>query len=317
MTQRKPRFKIEKVGLQTTFQDLGRFGYQQYGVPVSGAMDRFSLQLGNLLVGNSRSEAGMEMTMVGPELVAKSASVVALCGADLRPEVNGKSAPMWKSFRLQEGDRLAFGTPRSGLRSYLTVAGGFDIPLVMGSKSNYERSGLGRAIHKGDVIYGFEATGQAGVGLTPDRIPQFEKEIEVRVVEGPHTDYFTEEAVSTFFSGTHTVSPQSDRMGYRLESVEVKQRGKTDIWTDAIPFGGIQIPSGGKPIILMADRQTTGGYPRIGTVISVDLPKVAQLAPGGKIRFRAVDVDEAETLCKDREQFFKLAGAGRGSNDFT
>lgn len=308
MTQRKLRFVIEKVGLQTTFQDLGRSGYQQFGVPVSGAMDRFSLQVGNLLVGNGRGEAGMEMTMMGPELVAKSDSVVALTGADLRPVLNGEPAPMWKSFRLREGDRLKFGTPGQGLRCYLTVAGGFDIPSVMGSKSNYGKAGLGKAIHKGDLIYGFAGKGEPGIGLSARQIPKFDKEAEVRVVKGPHTDYFTDEAVAAFFSDTHTISPQSDRMGYRLSSDSLEHKGKADIWTDAIPFGGIQVPAGGQPIILMADRQTTGGYPRIGTVISVDLPKVAQLAPGGKIRFRAVKVDEAEALYREQEQFFKLAG---------
>ncbi|HEX6923001.1 MAG TPA: KipI antagonist, partial [Bacillales bacterium] len=173
--ERKPLFKIEKTGLQTTFQDLGRSGYQQYGVPVSGAMDRFSLQMANLLVGNSRGEAGIEITMMGPELVAKSGMIVALCGADLSPAVNGESVLVWKSFRLEEGDRLTFGTPKSGLRCYLAVSGGFDIPVVMGSKSTYARAKLGTDIKKGDTVYGFDGDGQPGIGLSRDKIPEYRK----------------------------------------------------------------------------------------------------------------------------------------------
>lgn len=303
--ERQALFQVDKMGLQTTFQDLGRYGYQQYGVPVSGAMDPFSLQVANLLVGNSRGEAGMEITMVGPEFVAQSTKVIALCGADLSPEIDGISAPMWKSFRLKEGERLTFGAPKSGLRTYLAVAGGFDIPIVMNSRSTYTKAGLGKEIRKDETLYGYEGNGEPGVGLKQSEIPVYAKEVELRVVQGPHTDRFTEKGMEDFYGETYSVSPQADRMGYRLEGAAVTHRDGADIWTDAIPFGGVQVPADGKPILLMADRQTTGGYTRIGTVISVDLPKASQLVPGGTIRFCEVNVKEAEDLYNEREEFFK------------
>lgn len=307
--EHKALFQVDKVGLQTTFQDLGRFGYQKYGVPVSGAMDRFSLQVSNLLVGNARGEAGMEITMVGPDLVAQSTMVVALCGADLSPEIDGVPAPMWKSFRLKEGEHLAFGAPKSGLRTYLAVNGGFDIPIVMNSKSTYTKAGLGKEIRKGETLYGHSGNAEPGLGLKQSEIPVYEKEIELRVVQGPQTDRFTEEGLKNFFARVYTVSPQADRMGYRLEGEVVTHRDGADIWTDAIPFGGVQVPADGKPILLMADRQTTGGYTRIGTVISVDLPKVAQLAPGGTIHFCEATVEKAQALFNECEDFFRTMDA--------
>lgn len=302
---RQPLFDVAKIGLQTTFQDLGRFGYQQYGVPVSGAMNRFSLQVANLLVGNARDEAGMEITMVGPELCAQSSMVIALCGADLRPEIDGVPVPMWKSFRIQPGDRLTFGAPKQGLRTYLAVASGFDIPKVMGSQSTYAKAGLGKSVEKDGRLYGFSGAGQPGVGLKQSQIPVYKKEQQLRVVAGPHTERFTEQGLDTFFNEMYTVSPQADRMGCRLDGATVAHRYRADIWSEAIPFGGVQVPANGKPIILMADRQTTGGYTRIGTVISVDLPKVAQLTPGDAVRFQAVGVNQAEALYREREHFFR------------
>lgn len=298
----RPLFRVKKPGVYTTFQDLGRRGYQKFGVVASGAMDAFSLQIANMLVGNPRNEAGLEITMVGPELITLSETVVAICGADLSPKVNDKPVPMWKSFRLKEGDHLSFGTPRSGIRAYVAASGGFDVPVVMGSKSTYAKAGIGKVLEKSDTIYGEEGAGQPGVGLAYAEVPQYEKEVVVRIVPGPHTDRFTEEGLDVFFNEVHTVTPKSDRMGYRLESPPIRHRNGADIWTDAIPFGGVQIPASGQPIILMADRQTTGGYTRIGTVISVDLPKVAQLPPGGKIHFREIGVKEAQELFILQEQ---------------
>lgn len=299
----QPLFKVIKPGLLTTLQDLGRAGFQKYGVVVSGAMDPFALQVANLLVGNKRSEACLEITMAGPELVVLSDSTVAICGADLSPTINGKAAPMWKSIRLKKDDLLAFGAPKSGIRAYLAVSGGFDVPVIMGSKSTYTKAGIGRNIEKEDTIYGFAMRSKAGVGLFHTGIPRYLKEVELRVVRGPHTDRFTDEGLDNFFNKVHLVSPQSDRMGYRLQSQAITHKNGADIWSDAIPFGGVQVPVNGQPIILMADRQTTGGYTRIATVISVDLPKVAQLAPGGKIRFREIDIDEAQELFRERERF--------------
>lgn len=298
----QPLFRVKKPGAYTTFQDLGRTGYQQFGVVTSGAMDSFSLQMANMLVGNPRIEAGLEITMVGPELITLSDIVVAVCGADLNPKVNDHAVPMWKSFLLKEGDHLAFGMPKSGVRAYLAVSGGFDVPTVMGSKSTFAKAGIGKVLDKGDTVYGEKGDGHPGVGLASSEVPEYDKEVELRVVPGPHTDRFTKEGLDLFFNEVHTVTPQSDRMGYRLKSSPILHRNGADIWTDAIPFGGVQVPASGQPIILMADRQTTGGYTRIGTVISVDLPKVAQLPPGGKIHFREIGVKEAQELFILQEQ---------------
>lgn len=301
--EQQPLFKVVKPGLLTTMQDLGRAGYQKYGVVVSGAMDPFALQIANLLVGNRRNEACLEITMMGPEFIVLSEATAAICGADLSPMINGRAAPMWKSIRLKKDDYLTFGAPKAGIRSYLSVSGGFDSPVVMGSKSTYTKAGIGKHMEKGDTIFSYAVNGRAGVGLIPTEIPTYHKEVELRVVKGPHTDRFTDEGLDSFFNTVHEVSPQADRMGYRLQSPAITHKNGADIWSDAIPFGGVQVPVNGQPIILMADRQTTGGYTRIATVISVDLPKVAQLVPGGKIRFREVGVDEAQERFKERERF--------------
>ncbi|WP_010531693.1 biotin-dependent carboxyltransferase family protein [Lentibacillus jeotgali] len=302
----QPLFKFRKTGLQTTIQDLGRQGLQQYGVVVSGAMDPFALQVSNLLVGNGRDEGALEIALMGPELDVLSSAVIAICGADLSPAVNGVRAPMWRSFEVREGDRITFGRPLSGMRAYLAVAGGFDVSVDMGSKSTYERANLGTVIEKNMVISGFNVNGFHGLGLSHTDIPDYNDPGYIRVVEGPDTDHFTEKGIESFYSQQHIISPESDRMGYRLKSAEIPHKNGADIWSDAIPFGTIQIPANGQPIILMADRQTTGGYARIATVISIDVPRVSQLPPDGKIYFHPIKVDEAQKLAVKEEQFLRI-----------
>ncbi|QKY70340.1 biotin-dependent carboxyltransferase family protein [Lentibacillus sp. CBA3610] len=299
----QPLFKFKKTGLQTTVQDLGRQGLQQYGVVASGAMDPFALQVANVLVGNRRDEAALEIALMGPELDVLSSAVIAICGADLSPAINGKRAPMWKSFKVQAGDRITFGRPVAGVRAYLAVAGGYDVPVVMGSKSTYERANLGTVIEKDMTINGFDVSAHHGVGLIDREIPQYANPAHIRVVKGPDTDRFTEKGIETFYRQEHIVSPESDRMGYRLKSTEIPHKNGADIWSDAIPFGTIQVPANGQPIIMMADRQTTGGYTRIATVISVDLPKVSQLPPNSSIQFQPVNVNEAQKLAVNEEKF--------------
>ncbi|WP_244535702.1 biotin-dependent carboxyltransferase family protein [Lentibacillus halodurans] len=296
--------------MQTTFQDIGRQGLQQYGVVVSGAMDPFSLQVANLLVGNSRDEGTLEIALMGPELDVLAPAVISICGADLSPAVNGRRAPMWKAFKVQEGDRISFGRPLSGVRAYLAVAGGYDIPVIMGSKSTYERANIGTVIKKDMVINGFRVRGRPGVGLKHAVIPDYPHTRTIRVMDGPDIDRFTEEGIESFYNQQHKIKPESDRMGYRLESMEIPHKHGADIWSDAVPIGTIQVPSNGQPIILMADRQTTGGYTRIATVISVDIPKVAQLPPGGKIYFKPVNVNQAQNLSIQEEKFFRVLEMG-------
>jgi antagonist of KipI len=301
-------FEVIKPGLLTTFQDAGRTGYQKYGVVVAGAMDKYALQIANLLVGNPKHEATLEITMIGPTLNVLEDMVIAICGGNLSPTVNGNPAPMWKSFVVKKGDVLAFGQPIEGARAYVSVAGGFDLPLVMGSKSTYLKARIGgldgRALQKGDMLHGMEMNhAKAGRALHYEEIPRYQKEILVRVCLGPHHHAFSESSVETFLSSVYEVTPQSDRMGYRLKGPVLQHNETADIISEAIPLGGIQVPANGEPIILMADRQTTGGYTRIATVISVDIPLLAQALPGCSVRFTAVCVEEAQRLYRERARF--------------
>lgn len=304
-------FQVIKPGLLTTFQDLGRTGYQEYGLVVAGAMDDFSLQISNLLVGNSRDEAGLEVTMMGPTLKVLEDAVIAITGGNLSPRLNGKPAPMWKSFAVKEGQLIEFGQPMEGIRSYISVAGGFDLPAVMGSNSTFLKAKIGglngRALEKEDVLYGNEDVHVVtGRSLHYDEIPKYQKEVTARVVLGPHQDAFTDEAIKTFLSSNYEITPQSDRMGFRLKGPELTHKATADIISEAIPLGGIQVPANGQPIILMADRQTTGGYTRIATVISADISLLAQAAPGAVVRFEEVSVEEAQEVYQGRESLLRV-----------
>ncbi len=307
----KPLFQVMRPGLLTTFQDLGRTGFQEFGVVVSGAMDEYALQVGNLLVGNPKGEAALEVTIMGPELKALEDMVVAICGGNLSPTVNGKQAPMWKSIKVKKGELIEFGRPLEGARAYICVAGGFDVPVVMGSRSTFLKAKIGglegRGLEKDDMLYGEGHIGvRTGRSIHPDKIPSYKKEVEIRVCLGPHLDAFHESSVETFLSSTYEVTPQSDRMGYRLKGPKIEHKTSADIISEAIPLGGIQVPADGSPILLMADRQTTGGYTRIATVISYDIPLLAQAQPGTKIRFREVSVEEAQALFQKRAKFFRV-----------
>ncbi|MFP7170701.1 biotin-dependent carboxyltransferase family protein [Terribacillus sp. 7520-G] len=304
-------FQVIKPGLMTTFQDLGRTGYQEYGVVVAGAMDDFSLQIANLLVGNGRDEAGLEVTMMGPALKVLKDAVIAITGGNLSPRVNGQPAPMWKSFAVKEGQLIEFGQPLEGIRSYISVAGGFDLPEVMGSKSTFLKAKIGglngRALEKEDILYAAGDTHAiTGRSLHYDEIPKYQKEINVRVILGPHQEAFTDEAIQTFLTSAYEITPQSDRMGFRLNGPELAHRTTADIISEAIPLGGIQVPANGQPIILMADRQTTGGYTRIATVIAADIPLLAQAAPGAVVRFEEIDVKEAQALNLKRAKIIRV-----------
>ncbi|WP_377887314.1 biotin-dependent carboxyltransferase family protein [Alkalihalobacillus sp. R86527] len=299
-------FSVVKPGVYTTYQDLGRTGYLKYGVPASGALDRFALQVGNILVGNRRNTAGIEITMQGPELVAEIDSVIAITGADLSPMINGERIPTWKSLTIKKGQILEFGRPKVGVRAYLTVNGGFEAEEYMGSKSVYEPAGLGRKLEAGDELVGHPQHQKTGIGLFHTEIPAYGREVEVRVVKGPHHEKLSPEVLNQFFKTNHEVSPQSNRMGYRLVSNGIKTNHEGDIISDAVPLGGIQLPANGEPIILLADRQTTGGYIRIGTVIGPDLPLIAQVPPGGTIRFKEVSVEEAQEIAIEKERMFRI-----------
>lgn len=309
-------FEVKKTGLFTTVQDLGRTGYQQYGVVVAGAMDPFALQVANLLVGNKRNEACLEVAKIGPTLKVLKDTVICICGANLSATIDGKKLPLWKSVRIKANQMLEFGRPVAGSYAYIAIAGGIDVPMVMGSKSTYTKANLGgyhgRPLEKGDIVktidQPIDIDPLTGRGLVNKHIPSYDKERAVRVILGPDDDAFTEESKRVFLSTKFKISPQSDRMGYRLKGPKLAHEQHADIISDAIVPGTIQVPASGNPIILLADRQTSGGYTRIATVISVDLPYVAQLSPNDSISFKQVTIEEAQAFFVQQEKVLKQLG---------
>lgn len=308
-----PIFTVKKSGLLTTIQDSGRWGYQSFGIPASGAMDTFSYRIANALVGNPLHAAVLEITLAGPHMYAEHDVIIAICGADLSPQINGKPAPMWTSLQLRRGDVITFGRQISGARTYVSIAGEFELPYVFGSQATELKTNtggyFGRPLQKGDVLYAKQLRNHPrliGRKLKRNDIPNFPKEITARIIIGPHSHFFTKETLSILLSETYTVSLQSDRMGYRLEGPKLMTKTREEMRSEATMFGSLQVPPSGQPIILMADRQTTGGYPIIGTVISVDLPKIAQAVPGAKICFQKTTVEEAQNELQKREKWLRL-----------
>ena len=295
---------VKDSGPLTTIQDEGRFGYQQYGVTPSGPMDARAFHIANILVGNPQGEGAMELTFKGPELEFDQDNVIAITGADMQPSVNGTKIPMYTAVAVHAGDILRFGfAAAGGCRGYIAFAGGLDIPMVMGSKSTLASKKLGgyegRALQKGDKI-GFSSPKSMLDKMEKRKVPAPvypTKEVTLRVVLGPQEDAFSEEEQRKFFWYSSTVTSEFDRQGCRLQrEVPVKHLKDGNIISDGIAFGSIQVPTTGQPFIMMADRQTVGGYTKIGTVITVDLPKIAQAKPGTKIRFVQVSMDLAHLL---------------------
>jgi len=302
-------FEVVQPGLLTTVQDRGRSGYQKYGVPVSGAVDDTALRLGNRLVGNPPGAAGLEMTVLGPTLRFRADGVIALTGAETAAELDGERVPQATSLRVRAGQVLGVGRCLRGLRGYLAIAGGIDVPVVLGSRATnlvaHFGGFRGRALAAGDVLAAglaaAPAEALAGRTLPPDCRARFESPVTVRVVLGPQADAFTAEGVETFLGSTYRVTQQTDRMGCRLEGPTVAHRGAADILSDWIPPGAVQVPGNGQPIILLADRQTTGGYTKIAAAIAPDLARVAQCRPGDGIRFQAVTPEAAGAFVREFE----------------
>lgn len=289
-------------GLLTTVQDQGRVGYQQFGVSVSGVMDPRSAALANILAGNDQGEAVLECTMMGPQLQFDKATVIAITGGDLGPTLDGKPVPNCQAVAVKAGQVLKFAGPKAGCRAFVAFAGGLDIPVTMGSRSTYMKAKIGgfqgRKLEKGDVI-GFRAPVET-LKRMEDRTlrPEFAPKpvYTLRVVMGPQDDYFTDAGIDTFLSETYTVTPEFDRMGCRLDGPVIAHKEGGDIISDGIAFGAIQVPSAGTPIIMLGDRQTTGGYTKIAAVITADFRVLAQLKAGDKVRFVKVPVEYAQGL---------------------
>ncbi|TWT24898.1 biotin-dependent carboxyltransferase family protein [Planomicrobium sp. CPCC 101110] len=307
--------KIIKSGLQTTVQDLGRYGFQKYGVIASGAMDPYAHRLANLLVGNEENAATLEITLVGPVIEFERDIFIALCGGDLSPKIDGKKVDTWRPLAVKGGSRLSFGAPISGCRCYLAVSGGISVPEVMNSRSTYLRAEIGgfhgRALKADDLVeanptpaWQLAAFEKASSKETDWKVPAPHYSVEpvVRMMKGRQYDLFDEESQENIFADFFFVSSNSDRMGYRLEGTPLSLEEPAELISEAVAFGSIQVPADGNPIVLLADRQTTGGYPKIGQVASVDLPLVSQLKPGDRLRFEEITLEESQRLWAEQEQ---------------
>ena len=302
-----PTLQIIQPGMLTTVQDKGRFGYQRFGMPVAGAMDAFALRAANLLLGNPDSAAGLEATVLGPQIRFLAETRIAITGADVAPLLDDAPISMWQSVSVPQGAALTFRRPQDGMRAYLAVAGGIDVPLVMGSRSTYTKAAIGgldgRPLKAGDTLSAFQAPpgSTRARHMPPDAIPAYGSEQTLRVVLGPQHSAFTQRGIDTFLNSTYTVSIYSDRMGYRLDGPAIEHKDGADVISDGTPMGAVQVPGDGKPIVLLADRGTTGGYTKIAAIITADLSKIAQSMPGSPLKFSAVSIAEAHQALRRQQ----------------
>ena len=303
--------EVQEPGLLTTVQDLGREGFGPMGVSPSGAADAISLRIGNRMVGNAESAAGLEMTLLGATFVYPEGAVFALTGSDFGATLDGKPVELWTSFEARPGQALRLGPTRSGARCYLCVRGGIAVTPFLGSASTHLLSGLGghegRALRKGDVLRIGDAGGlyrkrtlaaKALERLAPRKI--------LRVTPAPQSEWFSEAAQKLFYGSTFRVAEESNRMGLRLEGAAIQEGAHGEMITEGVSLGAVQIPAGGLPIILFVEQQTTGGYAKIANVISADFHSLGQLRPRDEIRFERVDFETARALLVENE---KLLGS--------
>lgn len=307
---------VIKPGMLSSFQDAGRHGHQPLGISVVGAMDQRAHRLANILVGNDAQTASLEITLTGPTLKFKEPCCIALSGADLSATLNGQTVALNRPLIVRPQDELAFGARKHGTRCYLAVHGGFALTPVLGSTSTYLRSHFGgwhgRALQKGDEIAlarplknkSLEAVAMELWAIKiylPAAIADSSRQ-RIRVIKSALWNEFTPESCVALLTETFRVSPDSERMGYRLTGTPLLMSKPRQLLSEATTFGTVQVPAGGQPIILMADRQTTGGYPKMAYVATVDLPLLAQLAPGDALKFEAITLERAQELDAARER---------------
>ncbi len=308
--------EVVEPGLLTTVQDLGRVG-QKLGLSASGAMDPFALRVANALAGNDPGAAALEITLMGPRLTFTQGAVVAVTGADLGLQMDGREAEGWKAHMVDAGATISFAGRRSGARAYLAVSGGIDVKPQLGSRSTDLTAHLGgfegRQLMAGDLL----PVGRAFLSMSllkkpafpVESRPAYNSEPTIRVILGPHRDRFTDRAIEDLQSGSYVITPTSNRQGYRLEGPKLEHTRGPDIISCGIPLGGIQVPGNGQPIILLADHQTAGGYTMIATVIQADIPLVAQCLPGERLHFRVAGLDEAREALRRQSAALKAAAA--------
>ncbi|MEM7302660.1 MAG: biotin-dependent carboxyltransferase family protein [Pseudomonadota bacterium] len=307
--------RIIESGVSTTLQDAGRWGFQRFGVPVSGALDKDSLAIANHLVGNTSDRGALEMRFLGPRFSVEAKSVeIAICGAAIAGQItrDSESIPLVsnRSYWLHKGDKVSIGALRESTTAYLAVGGGFEQSSIMGSQSTDLKSGFGgwdgKAVEVCSVLslsnpqHRSEAQSGLEVRYEPSSTGS------VRVVLGPQDDYFADRSLETFLNSSWTVSQFADRMGMRLDGPVLEHRKGFNITSDGIVSGAIQVPGTGQPIVLLSDRQTSGGYPKIATVLSCDLGKLGRLGPGAEIQFQAVSAVEGAMATRAHREW--LAG---------
>jgi antagonist of KipI len=295
--------RVVAPGAFTTVQDLGRSGFASAGVPPSGAMDAPALRAANLLAGNDEGAAGLEITLLGPTLHFEADATVALAGATVTADLDGTPVPTLETFRIAQGSTLRLPQCSRGVRAYLAIRGGIDVPEVLGSRSTLASAGLGgldgRALKEGDAL-------RIGVSHDVARLRRMRtaadgREPVVRVLPGPQLEAFTDKGRAHFFDQEFRVSPSSDRVGVRLEGDAIELVGSADIDPEGVVTGAIQVPGDGHPILLGPDRPVTGGYAKIATVIAADLGLIAQARPGDSLRFVEVTLDDARAARRERE----------------
>jgi len=304
--------EVVAPGLLSSFQDLGRRGFQHLGVPLNGVMDERAHRIANWLVGNRSGLATLEITLLGPTLRFGVPVCIALSGADLSATLNGDTMPLNQAVRVAAGDILSFGEPKRGIRAYLAVRGGYALEPVMGSTSTNIRAGFGglggKALRKDTTIPLKRASGHElpVAGILPAFATGIVQEFDapLRVIAGREQDKFTPDSISAFCADSYQISPQSDRMGYRLKGTPLSRVRAVDMLSEAVSAGTVQVPPDGQPIILMADCQTSGGYPRIAHVAWVDLPRLAQFAPGRQLCFEWIDLAAAQRLAVAQARVF-------------
>ena len=295
-------FRVIKGGMLTTVQDFGRNGYQSQGFSVGGVMDVRSFKLANLLLDNPENEAVLEITLIGPVLEFTADTIIAITGGDFSPKLNDEPVPTHTALYVRKGDVLSFGSARTGTRCYVAFSGYLNVPVVMGSRCTSLKSGIGgfkgRKLEAGDYISERVKRRYLPFFLSRKiKPPDYDNDDGVlRVIMGPQDNKFSTQGIATFLNSEYTVTGEFDRMGCRLDGPIIAPKTTSDIISDGIAFGAIQVPSAGKPIILLADRQTTGGYAKIATLASVDIPRLVQKKTYQKIRFKAITVQEAQEL---------------------
>lgn len=316
-------FEVLQAGFFTTVQDLGRYQYQKFGMIVSGVMDSFASRIANSLVGNKEDEAVLEAMLNGLKIKMTNDAVIAITGKHAQPLLNGESIAMWRPIFVRKGDIISLSKRNDGLFTYIAFSGGFDIPSRFKSKSTFLSANFGgfkgRALAKNDYI---PLKDESNTNLAVKRYLQkfnnqpnwfvrfydnyaFTNDVELKVIEGKEFDWFTEESKDAFFNNQYRLTSQSNRMGFRLEGPALEAKDSKELLSEGVTFGTIQVPSSGQPIILMADHQTTGGYPKIGQLISAHFARLAQLQPGTKIKFTLIPLEEAEDTYIQREYFIK------------